>query len=72
MKKINWKEVCLWIEESELSQISDIILDYHFSLSESDFKEKQVYCRELWVKYCSKEGFYQEFYNYLKSNIIQN
>ncbi len=70
--EINWKEVCLWIEESELSQISDIILDYHFSLSESDFKEKQVYCRELWVKYCSKEGFYQKFFNYLKNNIIQN
>tara|TARA_S200000501_G_scaffold243608_1_gene228076 strand:+ start:206 stop:1279 length:1074 start_codon:yes stop_codon:yes gene_type:complete len=66
---INWKEVCLWIEESELYQISDKILDYHHSLTESQFKEKQLYCRELWVKYCSKEGFYKEFFEFLRNNI---
>lgn len=70
--QINWREVCLWIEESELSQISEKILDYHYSLTESDFKEKQVYCRELWVKYCSKEGFYKKFYQFLNSNIIKH
>ena len=63
---IDWRDVCLWVEFKDITYLSDIILDYHNSLSEKRFIEKQVYCREIWVKYLSKDGFSEQFYNYLK------
>ena len=50
----------------DLDNICEIILDYHNSISEKRFMEKQVYCREIWDKYLSKEGFSKQLYKYIK------
>ena len=64
-RKINWKEICLWVDQSELKFIDKKILDYHKSISNKEFIEKQIYCRELWNKYFSKHGFIKYFFRYL-------
>jgi len=64
--KIDWKNLCLWIEERQIKNISEIILDFHNSHTKNQFIDKQIYCREIWLKYLSKKGFYNEFYNILK------
>lgn len=64
--KIDWKGLCLWVNVEDLDSICEIILDYHDSISKKRFMEKQVYCREVWNKYLSKEGFFKQFYKYLK------
>lgn len=70
--QVNWRDVCIWVEESELPGIGDIILEFHHSMSPSQFIEKQVYCRELWLKYFSKEGFYNQFHSYLKQSYMNS
>ena len=67
--QINWRDICIWIDDDQLSKIGDIIIDFHHSMTNNQFIEKQVYCRELWIKYFSKEGFYNQFYNHLKANL---
>ena len=67
--QINWRDICIWVDVSELSRIGDIIMTFHHSMTKNKFIEKQVYCRELWLKYFSKQGFYSQFQIYLKDKI---
>ena len=69
---IDWKDVCLWVEQSELHYIIEKILDFHHSMTKDQFIDRQLYCRELWLKYFSKEGFYFYFNNYLQKNYKNN
>ena len=70
--RVNWQEVCIWVEENELPRMSEIILDVHHSMTPNQFIEKQIYCRELWLKYFSKEGFYNQFHSHLKDNYLNS
>ena len=63
--KVSWKDVCLWVEEKNIKHIGDVILDFHHSITASEFIDRQYYCREIWSKYCDNEGFYSEFCSYL-------
>jgi len=67
--QINWSDICIWVDASELKRIGEIVIDYHHSMTNNQFVEKQVYCRELWIKYLSKEGFYNHFQMYLKNQL---
>ena len=55
--EINWQDVCLWVEEKDIDSLDTIILDHYSSFTNDQFKERQIYCREIWKKYLSKEGF---------------
>ena len=68
--KVSWKDVCLWVEEKNIKHIGDAILDFHHSITASEFIDRQHYCREIWLKYCDNEGFYSEFHSYLYNNLI--
>ena len=70
-EQINWKEICVWIEEKDLIKINDKIIDHHNSLTEKQFIERQHFCREIWLKYLSKEGFYNHFHSYLDQHLLQ-
>lgn len=67
--QINWQDICIWVDSSNLSRIGDIVMDFHHSMNNKQFIEKQFYCRELWLKYLSKEGFYNQFQKYIKHNL---
>ena len=54
---IDWKGLCLWVEEGDINKIGQIILDFHSSMSNDEFNERQIKCREIWEKFLSKEGF---------------
>ena len=55
------------MKKDDIEYIPELISDFHNSHSESKFIEKQMYCREIWLKYLSKKGFYNQFYNNLKN-----
>jgi len=61
--EVNWHDVCLWVEEHNVRYIGDAILDFHQSMTASDFIDRQHYCREIWENFLSKEGFYFNFKN---------
>ena len=69
-KKINWKEVCLIVEEREIKYIPELILNFHNSHTNEQFIEKQFYCREIWVKNLSTVSFYKNLYKEIENTSI--
>lgn len=67
--KIDWKGAIAWIEESDENRIAEALLDFHQSLTPDEFKERQHYCREIWLRYLSKEGFERSLSKYLNETI---
>lgn len=56
---IDWREIAVWVDESELDEIGDRVLDFHESLSEQEFIELQRECRRVWEKRIRPEGFFK-------------
>lgn len=65
---IDWKKLCLWVEESEISNIEEIILNFHNSISNEEFVNKQIQCRNIWKEYLSPEGFYSKLDSFGTAN----
>ena len=63
---INWKDYCIWVEQDDIANINDIINDFHNSLSEEEFIQKQKDCHKLWNDYLSPEGFFRNFYRHFE------
>lgn len=58
---INYKDFCVWVEKDEVKFIGEKILDFHNSMTKSQFEELQIECRKIWRKYLSKEGYWSSF-----------
>ncbi len=58
---IGYRKYCVWVEESEISQIGEKILTFHDSLSCSQFQDLQIACYELWRDRLSMDGYYAHF-----------
>ncbi len=56
-KVIDWKQYVVWIEDKEIEKIPDKIMEFHSSLTNSQFIEMQIKCRKLWEEYLSMNGF---------------
>jgi len=69
--KIDWKEHCIWIEETEKNNIGDKILEFHQNISNSDFIELQQKNRNLWKKYFSTKGFNSQMAIQLHNTILK-
>ena len=67
--KIDWRAICLWVEFKDINYLSDIILEHHNALSEKRFQDQQIYCREIWNKYLSKEGFCEHLTRFINNQI---
>ena len=67
------KNLKFHIDENSKYFILDLreaVIDFHHSITASEFIDRQHYCREIWLKYCDNEGFYSEFHSYLYNNLI--
>lgn len=53
---IDWKEYCIWVDESNLSNIGDIICQFHYNLTNEQFREMQCASRKLWEEHLSGNG----------------
>jgi hypothetical protein len=61
----DWREHCVWVDESELESIGDRVAAFHESLGEQEFVELQCECRRFWEKYIAPEGFFGRFHEHL-------
>lgn len=53
---IDWKKVCVWIEEQDIDSIAEKLCEFHASISNEDFKELQRTCRRVWENHLSRRG----------------
>jgi hypothetical protein len=61
---IDWRDHCVWVEEGEIDRIGDLVLEFHESLGEGEFEERQRACRQLWEARISPEGFFASFHRH--------
>jgi hypothetical protein len=62
---LDWRDYCVWVDESELESIGDRVLAFHNNLGEHEFVELQRECRRFWEEYLAPEGFFGRFHEHL-------
>lgn len=55
---IPWRELGPWVEISDIDRVDEILLQFHASLSPSEFEDRQRLNREIWLRYLTKTGFW--------------
>lgn len=56
---INWKELCVWVEEKDINNAAQVVANFHNNLSDSEFIALQEKLRLLWEEYFSPVGFFK-------------
>jgi hypothetical protein len=64
--RIDWKKYCVWVDQSEVHLIGEKILEFHSTLSPTDFVDLQSECRKLWQEQLSPQGCMENIHFYLK------
>lgn len=57
--RIDWRELCVWVDEREVDDVAERLASFHDSLTPPEFEERQHECRRIWERYLSPEGFYR-------------
>ena len=65
---IEWKDYCVWVDESELPLVAEKVAQLHDNLTAREFEELQCECRRLWEKWLSPQGFFANFYRHFQKN----
>jgi uncharacterized protein YggL (DUF469 family) len=55
---INWRELCVWVDEKDIDNIGEVVANYHKRISAQEFMELQVRLRNIWKQFFSPEGFF--------------
>jgi hypothetical protein len=63
---INWSNYCVWVDEDDVNQIGDRVLEFHESLSDAEFEERQRAARRLWETRICPEGFFASFHRHFQ------
>lgn len=56
---IDWRKLCVWVEEKDIDKIGEAVNNFHNSISEEDFIRLQSELRQVWIDYLSPSGFYK-------------
>lgn len=67
--KIDWRRYSVWVDQSELHLVGENLLDFHSSLSASDFENLQIECRKLWQEQLSLQGCMENIRSYLEESL---
>lgn len=62
---VDWKQVCVWIEEGDLPRIGQIVRDDHARLSPGEFVAKQRLARDFFDQWIRPEGFFGQLHRHL-------
>jgi len=62
---IDWRSLCVWVDEKDIDKISDIVADFHNNISDKDYQELQKKLRNIWEEYMAPTGFFKKLGVYL-------
>lgn len=63
---INWRDYCVWIDETDLAYVAERLATFHAALSPVAFEEIQHACRRLWLEWLSPMGFFSLIHRYVR------
>lgn len=55
---IDWKKAAVWVDAKDMKQLGTIVSNFHKSISDEDFRERQFAARQLWEERLSMSGFF--------------
>jgi hypothetical protein len=61
---VDWADHCVWVDESEIESIAEIVTVFHERQREAEFAELQRRCREFWEEYLSPFGFFANLHRH--------
>ena len=64
---IDWKKHCVILDENIETSLEQQIIDFHNSLSETEFEALQKSNRDLWLSHLNREVYFKKVYNQIKS-----
>jgi hypothetical protein len=56
--RIDWRQSCVYLDESDLPAIGDKVRAFHDAISDGDFQAMQLHNRQLWLDHLSPRGFF--------------
>jgi len=62
---IDWKSLCVWVEEKNIDNVADAVVRFHAQISEEDFIDLQKKLRNIWEEYLSPVGFFKHLDSYV-------
>jgi hypothetical protein len=62
---IDWRSLCVWVDERDVAQLPTIVHDTYHSLGNDEFKWRQRRCRTVWESYLSPHGFFRYLRDWL-------
>ena len=61
---IDWRGLCVWVDESEIPRVGRKIADFHAALTDREFEQRQHDCRRIWSEWLSPLGFHANLHRY--------
>jgi hypothetical protein len=55
---LNWRNHVVWVEQSDIKKLPELLADFHHQIHPDDFKAMQLKNRELWENKLSSKGFF--------------
>jgi hypothetical protein len=62
---IDWKKHLLYVNFREIGFLERILLDFHHTISNDEFIQRQIDCRKFWERYLTPVGFLSQLYRYI-------
>jgi len=62
---IDWRKLCVWVEDNEMGKIGKITSAFNDKMSEEEYMKLQQNVRFLWETYLSPVGFFQHLHLFL-------
>ncbi len=56
--EIDWKRHCIWVDESEVDRIDEVVAQFHADLHPDDYRQLQLDNRQLWLDALSPAAIY--------------
>ena len=63
---VPWREYGVWVERSEVAELSDKVAAFHERLSDGEYRDLQRECRRVWEQYLSPLGFFRNLHRHFE------
>ncbi len=63
---VDWREYCVWVDESDVPRIGEIVAEFHDRLSPAEFEDLQRACREFWQSRLAARGYWSHFHRHFQ------
>ncbi|NLE00774.1 MAG: exostosin family protein, partial [Fibrobacter sp.] len=63
---INWRDYCVWVDQSEIKHLGDKIDEFHQKISDDGFIQIQKAIRSLYEEKICPSGYYKTLLNQIK------